>query len=337
MKRRAITDFFASQGKRPAPTKRICPEFNKDRWASNLTAEERDLLDLELRTLEDSWLAALHEELTKPYFLSLKRFLRSQKAQVFPPAEDIYSWSRFCPLNKVKVVILGQDPYHNYGQAHGLAFSVKPPTPPPPSLQNMYKELASCVPGFEAPRTGHLTPWAEQGVLLLNACLTVEAHKANSHANHGWETFTEQVLRAALKSNPHVCFLAWGNPAAKRVDKLKPGQGHCVLKCVHPSPLSASRGWFGSAHFRKANEWLKSQGLDEIDWSLVPPSANKPKSKPISKPESVTQEKKPTSSGQPSREPSREPSIDKDDEIDLLGSSPDTSCEPGTSPDTGRK
>lgn len=343
MKRRAITDFFSSQSKRPAAPKRLCSDFNKEKWASSLSAEQRDLLDLELRTLDISWLAALHEELTKPYFLNLKKFIQSQKAQIFPPPEDIYSWSRLCPLDKVRVVILGQDPYHNYGQAHGLAFSVRPPTPTPPSLQNIYKELASCVPGFQIPRTGLLIPWAEQGVLLLNACLTVEAHKANSHANHGWEIFTEQVLRTVLKTNPHVCLLAWGTPAAKRVDKLKPGQNHCVFKCVHPSPLSASRGWFGSAHFKKANEWLKSQGLEEVDWNLVK-HTEKPSTKPAEKSRKPTQEsKKPsemnsgqasppkTLEGQVSNEAkpmgsSRELSVN-DDDISLFDDTPDTSQE----------
>lgn len=181
---------------------------------------------LEIRTLHDSWLAVLHGELTKPYFLSLKRFLIQEtkaKQLVFPPESDIYSWSRLSPLNTVKVVILGQDPYHNHNQAHGLAFSVNPPTPPPPSLKNMYKGLKIDYPDFEPPKNGLLTPWAEQGVLMLNACLTVRAHNANSHANKGWETFTEQVLTVVAKSRPSgVCFLVWGGPAGKRMDKIKP-------------------------------------------------------------------------------------------------------------------
>jgi uracil-DNA glycosylase len=229
---------------------------------------------LEIATLDDSWLGALHEELTKPYFLALKRFLADEKKKktvVFPPENDIYSWSRLTPLHDVKVIILGQDPYHNYNQAHGLAFSVNPPTPPPPSLKNMYKGIANDYTDFKVPKTGSLIPWAQQGVLLLNACLTVRAHNANSHAGRGWETFTEKVLEAAIKSRPSgVVFLAWGSPAAKRVDKIRPGAQHLVLKTVHPSPLSAARGFFTAGHFRKANDWLLKvygpQGL--INWAL---------------------------------------------------------------------
>lgn len=206
--------------------------------------------------------------------MSLKQFLADEKKKktvVFPPEQDIYSWSRLTPLHNVKVIVLGQDPYHNYNQAHGLAFSVRPPTPPPPSLKNIYKGIQNDYPDFKVPRTGSLVPWAEQGVLLLNACLTVQAHNANSHAGRGWETFTEKVLEAAVKSRPSgVVFLAWGTPAAKRVDKIRPGKQHHVLKCVHPSPLSASRGFFTAGHFRKANDWLLSvYGSDGlINWAL---------------------------------------------------------------------
>lgn len=176
--------------------------------------------------MHDSWLAVLYKELTKPYFINLKKFLlqeQKNKQTVFPPEKDIYSWSRLSPLNTVKIVILGQDPYHNVNQAHGLAFSVNPPTPAPPSLKNMYKALKIDYPEFSPPKNGILTPWAEQGVLLLNTCLTVRAHNANSHASKGWETFTEEVLAAVAKCRPSgVCFLAWGSPASKRVDKIKP-------------------------------------------------------------------------------------------------------------------
>jgi uracil-DNA glycosylase len=231
---------------------------------------------LEISTLDDSWLAVLYPELTKPYFLGLKQFLITELDRgrtIFPPQKDIYSWSRLTPLNSVKVVILGQDPYHNHNQAHGLAFSVTPPTPPPPSLQNIYKGVANCYSDFKTPSNGLLTPWASRGVLLLNACLTVQAHNANSHAGKGWETFTEQVLMAALKSRPSgICFLAWGTPAAKRVDKIRPGNQHLVLKSVHPSPLSATRGFFTCQHFRKANEWLRDTygPSSVVDWALDP-------------------------------------------------------------------
>lgn len=246
----------------------------KLQWIESLTPEQRDLLDLEINTMHDTWLKALHTELTKPYFLNLKKFLqtkRQNKVKVFPPEKDVYSWSRLTPLNRVKVLILGQDPYHNDGQAHGLAFSVLPPTRPPPSLLNIYKELKSCYPNFDIPKHGSLVKWASQGVLMLNACLTVDAHQANSHAQKGWEQFTEQVVKVALANNPHVVIMAWGSPAYKRVEKVAPGRQHLVLRSVHPSPLSASRGWFGSAHFTKANEWLAKQNETQIDWHILKP------------------------------------------------------------------
>lgn len=231
---------------------------------------------LEIHTLDESWLAALYKELTKPYFLSLKEFLKNQqerKKKIFPPQKDIYSWSRLTPLNEVKVVVLGQDPYHNDNQAHGLAFSVNPPTVPPPSLKNIFKCLKNCYPDFQLPKIGLLTPWSKQGVLLLNTCLTVEAHQAFSHANKGWEQFTEKVLKVAVEHQKKgICFLAWGSPAGKRIDQIRPGSQHLVLKSVHPSPLSASRGFFTCEHFLKANEWLEARYGPEgiIDWALYP-------------------------------------------------------------------
>lgn len=241
---------------------------------------------LEIDTLEKSWLEILYPELTKTYFLNLKRFLAQEKKNkqvVFPPEADIYSWSHLTPYSKVKVVILGQDPYHNVNQAHGLAFSVKPPTPAPPSLKNMYIALTNDYPQFKKPphNGGYLVKWAKQGVLMLNTCLTVRAHNANSHANKGWETFTEKVLAAIARGsidgkitvNVHpVCFLAWGNPAGKRMDMIKPDPTiHKVLRTVHPSPLSASRGFFSAGHFRKANEFLEEKygpgGI--INWALT--------------------------------------------------------------------
>lgn len=234
------------------------------------------LSSLEIHTLDESWLSVLYKELTKPYFLSLKEFLKTQqerKKKIFPPAKDIYSWSRLTPLNEVKVIVLGQDPYHNDNQAHGLAFSVNPPTVPPPSLKNIFKCLKNCYPDFQLPKIGLLTPWSKQGVLLLNTCLTVEAHQAFSHANKGWEQFTEKVLRVAVENQKKgICFLAWGSPAGKRIDQIRPGSQHLVLKSVHPSPLSASRGFFTCEHFLKANEWLESRYGPEgiIDWALYP-------------------------------------------------------------------
>jgi uracil-DNA glycosylase len=180
--------------------------------------------------------------------------------------------SRHTPLNTVKAVILGQDPYHNVNQAHGLSFSVRPPTPAPPSLKNIYIALKNDYPNFTAPpnKGGLLTPWADRGVLLLNTCLTVRAHEANSHANHGWERFTQKVIDiVAAKRTRGVVFLAWGSPAGKRVSKVDKKR-HCVLMSVHPSPLSASRGWFDCGHFKKTNVWLeKTYGEGEgIDWDL---------------------------------------------------------------------
>ena len=169
-------------------------------------------------------------------------------------------------------MILGQDPYHNVNQAHGLCFSVRPPTIPPPSLKNIFKCLANDYPSFRPPpnNSGLLTPWADRGVLLLNACLTVRAHNANSHARHGWEEFTQKVIDVvAAKRTRGVVFLAWGTPAGQRVKGVN-RQTHCVLQSVHPSPLSASRGWFECGHFKKTNEWLvKTYGEgSEIDWDL---------------------------------------------------------------------
>lgn len=247
----------------------------KTKFISTLTEEQKELLDLEINTMEDSWFQALSGEFLRPYFLTLKRFLKAQyaaKQTIFPPQNDIYSWSRLTPLNNVKAVILGQDPYHNFNQAHGLAFSVKAPTPPPPSLRNMYKALKIDYPEFVIPTgsgAGDLSKWADRGVLLLNACLTVKAHEANSHAKRGWEQFTEVVLKKAIENERKIVLLLWGSPAQKRIVgmKLKPDKIH-VLKAVHPSPLSAHRGYFECHHYVKSNEWLIANGEKPIDWTL---------------------------------------------------------------------
>lgn len=263
-------DSFPSTAAEKAAAK-----FDKESWINSLTPEQKELLQLEIDTLDDSWLAVLYPELTKDYFISLKKFLKEEKDKgktIFPPEKDIYSWSRLTPLHQVKVVILGQDPYHNYNQAHGLAFSVNPPTPPPPSLKNIYKGIQKCYSDFVVPKTGSLIPWCTQGVLMLNACLTVRAHEANSHSNRGWEKFTERVLSAALEyRRTGLVFLAWGSPAGRRVDGIKPDKKtHLILKSVHPSPLSASRGFFDSGHFSTANKWLLERyGPDGvINWAL---------------------------------------------------------------------
>jgi uracil-DNA glycosylase len=187
--------------------------------------------------------------------------------------------SRHTPFNEVKVVIVGQDPYHNVNQAHGMAFSVRPPTPAPPSLRNMYIALKKDYPSFVEPanRGGLLIPWADRGVLMLNTCLTVRAHEANSHANRGWERFTQKVIDlVAQKRTRGVVFMAWGTPASKRVQKVDK-QRHLVLLSVHPSPLSASRGFFDCGHFKAANAWLITRYGDdgEIDWALKPGNTTK--------------------------------------------------------------
>ncbi|KAE8375794.1 uracil-DNA glycosylase-like protein [Aspergillus bertholletiae] len=276
-KNSSITSFFRPpKAKTVGTTSAPKSSFNKQGWVASLTPEQRELLQLEIDTLDDSWLAQLKEELVTPEFLALKRFLQKEKqsgVKIFPPENEIYSWSRYTPLHKVKVVIVGQDPYHNYNQAHGLAFSVRPPTPAPPSLVNIYTGIKNDYPSFERPpdKGGLLTPWAERGVLLLNTCLTVRARQAASHANKGWERFTQKAIDAVARVRSHgVVFLAWGTPAGKRVADIN-RQKHSVLQSVHPSPLSASRGFFTNGHFKKCNEWLAERyGPDQvIDWSLT--------------------------------------------------------------------
>ncbi|KAL3469453.1 uracil-DNA glycosylase-like protein [Aspergillus californicus] len=260
----------------PVPTS-VSPSFNKQKWVATLTPEQKELLQLEIDTMDESWLAHLKEEIVKPEFLALKRFLQKEKqsgAKIFPPEEDIYSWSRHTPLHKVKVVVIGQDPYHNHNQAHGLAFSVRPPTPAPPSLMNVYTGIRNDYPSFVSPpnKGGLLIPWAERGVLLLNTCLTVRAHQAASHSNKGWERLTQKAIDVVNRVRTRgVVFLAWGTPAGKRITSVN-RERHCILQSVHPSPLSAHRGFFVNQHFKKCNEWLAERyGSDGvIDWSLVP-------------------------------------------------------------------
>ncbi|KAH7027429.1 uracil-DNA glycosylase [Microdochium trichocladiopsis] len=286
----SITSFFGAPKTVSSSTSKsgaaAVPEptikFDKEKWVTGLTPEQKKFLRLEIETLHPSWLALLKDEITTKEFLELKKFLERETMagkKIFPPREDVYSWSRHTPFNTVKCVIIGQDPYHNVNQAHGLAFSVRPPTPAPPSLRNMYIALKNDYPTFTAPpnKGGLLTPWADRGVLMLNTCLTVRAHEANSHANRGWEKFTQRVIDlVAQKRTRGVVFMAWGTPAGKRVVKVDQGR-HLVLKSVHPSPLSAARGFFDCGHFRKCNEWLVSRyGADgEIDWDLDPAKVNK--------------------------------------------------------------
>lgn len=239
--------------------------------------------------------------------------------------------SRLTPFNSVKVVILGQDPYHNHNQAHGLAFSVRPPTPAPPSLRNMYIALKKDYPTFEAPpnKGGLLTPWANRGVLLLNTCLTVRAHEANSHANRGWERFTQRIIDlVAAKRTRGVVFMAWGTPAGKRVLKID-AKRHLVLKSVHPSPLSAARGFFDCGHFRKANDWLTTRYGEgsEIDWDLNPVEKKKQADKekadsaaltPTEEKNNVMEEKKAANEKQQTIKPNDDHGEDKENVAGVL-------------------
>jgi len=218
--------------------------------------------------IPESWLPALVGETTQPYYQQLYRFIGEErkKYRIYPPGNDVFNALRYTPFEHVRVVIIGQDPYHEVNQAHGLAFSVQPGTPAPPSLINIFKELHDDV-DFRVPNNGCLIPWAEQGVLLLNAVLTVRAHQANSHQGIGWESFTDAVLRAVNASPNRVVFLLWGSYAQRKAEWIDETR-HVVFKAPHPSPLSASRGFFGCRHFSKTNSALESAGLSTIDWQL---------------------------------------------------------------------
>jgi len=216
--------------------------------------------------IEKTWKTQLEKEFEKDYFLKLKQYVHSEYEQhtVFPEGKLIFNAFDHCPFEQVRVIILGQDPYHEPGQAHGLCFSVQEGTVLPPSLQNIYKEIRTDE-GFEPLKSGNLERWANQGVLLLNATLTVRAHLAGSHQKKGWETFTDAVIHTLAEKRTGLVFILWGAYAQKKcsfIDETK----HLVLKSVHPSPLSAHRGFFGNKHFSKANEYLMSQGLVPIDW-----------------------------------------------------------------------
>uniref|UniRef100_A0A3P8U3C0 Uracil-DNA glycosylase n=1 Tax=Amphiprion percula TaxID=161767 RepID=A0A3P8U3C0_AMPPE len=217
--------------------------------------------------LGESWRKGLSAEFSKPYFKQLMNFVSDERKRgtVYPPAEQVFTWTQMCDIRDVKVVILGQDPYHGPNQAHGLCFSVKRPVNPPPSLENMYKELVSDIEGFQHPGHGDLTGWAKQGVLLLNAVLTVRAHQANSHKDRGWETFTDAVVQWLSNNLEGLVFMLWGAYAQKKGAAINRKRHH-VLQTVHPSPLSAHRGFFGCSHFSKANELLKKSGKSPIDW-----------------------------------------------------------------------
>jgi uracil-DNA glycosylase len=219
--------------------------------------------------LQAEWLRALGGEFDAPYMQELRSFLLARKragATIYPPGKEMFNALNSTPLSRVRAVILGQDPYHGPGQAHGLCFSVRRGTPIPPSLVNIYKEIESDL-GLPSPGHGCLQAWAERGVLLLNAVLSVERGQAGSHQGRGWERFTDAAIQAVNDHCPHVVFLLWGSQAKKKGSAIDTRR-HLVLTAPHPSPLSAHRGFLGCRHFSKANQWLESQGIAPIDWSL---------------------------------------------------------------------
>ncbi|KIK62539.1 hypothetical protein GYMLUDRAFT_41999 [Collybiopsis luxurians FD-317 M1] len=288
---------FSSSPTRTQPvigvTKLNSIPFSMKEFQESLDEEQARLLRLECEVMGKSWLKLLKDEIKKPYFIALKRFLWQAGVRgpddtplplkVYPSPRDIYTWSQLTPLGKVKVVIIGQDPYPGPNQAHGLCFSVRMGIPVPPSLLNIYTEIKNEYPEFEPPRHGHLATWAAAGVLMLNSCLTVQARQPNSHSDKGWEKFTDKIIEcvdkyggASIKNGSSgeasgigrgVVFLAWGAYAEKRVAKLNKTK-HLILKSAHPSPRSVHKGFFGNGHFKAANNWLRTRyGPDgPVDW-----------------------------------------------------------------------
>ncbi len=218
--------------------------------------------------IQNDWLPMLKPEFSKPYYKDLFEFVKQEynSAQVFPPSEDIFNAFHMTPLSEVKVVIIGQDPYHEPGQAHGLCFSVKPGVEIPPSLINIYKELHDDC-GCYIPNNGYLVKWAKQGVLLLNTVLTVRAHRANSHQGKGWEEFTNAAINVLNTQDRPIVFILWGKPAQSKKSMLN-NPNHLILEAPHPSPLSAYRGFFGSKPFSKTNDFLRTGGVEPIDWQI---------------------------------------------------------------------
>lgn len=221
-----------------------------------------------MAAISNDWLEPLKPEFSKPYYKALYERVKEEysKYQVFPPSDDIFNAFELTPLKEVKVVIIGQDPYHNVGQAHGLCFSVKPDVEVPPSLVNIYKELQDDC-GCYIPNNGYLTKWAKQGVLMLNTVLTVRAHEANSHRGIGWEEFTDAAINVLNKQDRPIVFILWGAPAQKKKAMLN-NPKHLILMAPHPSPLSAYRGFFGSKPFSKTNDFLKANNIAPIDWQI---------------------------------------------------------------------
>ncbi len=219
--------------------------------------------------IEESWKKILFDEFQKPYFEALKTFLVEEKKHytIYPSGANIFAAFNHTPFERVKVVILGQDPYHGVGQAHGLSFSVQEGVPHPPSLQNIFKELRDDI-GCNIPKNGTLTSWADQGVFLINAVLTVRSSEANSHKGRGWETFTDTVIRTLSDEKEHVVFILWGAPAGAKASLID-SKKHLILKAPHPSPLSSYRGFFGSKPFSKSNAYLIEHGKTPIKWALT--------------------------------------------------------------------
>lgn len=219
-------------------------------------------------SIENDWLEVIGDEFKKNYYRELYKFVKSEYSNyiIYPNADDIFNAFHFTPLSKVKVVILGQDPYHNVGQAHGLCFSVKPDVSIPPSLENIYQELHDDI-GCKIPNNGYLEKWAKQGILMLNTVLTVRAHQAGSHQGKGWETFTDAVIEAVNAQDRPIVFILWGKPAQMK-KKMLTNPKHMILEAPHPSPLSAFRGFFGSRPFSQTNAFLEQNGLKPIDWQI---------------------------------------------------------------------
>lgn len=221
-----------------------------------------------MAAIDNDWLEPLQTEFRKPYYKELYNFVKKEYSStiIYPPSDEIFNAFHFTPLSKVKVLLLGQDPYHNVNQAHGLSFSVKPGQEIPPSLQNIYKELNDDL-GCYIPNNGYLKKWAEQGVLLLNTVLTVRAHQANSHKGYGWEQFTDAVINAINEQDRPIVYFLWGSPAQKKLPMLT-NPKHLILTAPHPSPLSAYRGFFGCKHFSRCNDFLMKNGIEPIDWQI---------------------------------------------------------------------
>lgn len=283
-KRQKIEDNNGNQKKTPKTTplsiqKKIngfTPEQQDKMNTNKLKAQMRKIqieTDGLVVNFGQSWFRALQNEFSKPYFTNLTKFLSEERKRktIYPPRDEVFSFTQAIDINKVKVVLLGQDPYHNPKQAHGLCFSVNPGVQIPPSLINMYQELENDIENFKRPDHGYLMGWAKQGVLLLNAVLTVRSHEANSHKEKGWEKFTDAIISYISKHNSGVVFLLWGSYAQKKGASINKKMHH-ILKAAHPSPLSAHRGFFNCKHFSQCNQLLRKQGDEEIDWSNLPRS-----------------------------------------------------------------